>query len=92
MFNDRLTGLPNRRKLLEDVEKTKNPILIIINIDSFQEINDFYGNEIGDFLIQEMGMRLKNVLPSGDYKLYKMPADEYAYSSTKTSAGMNSSR
>ncbi|MGA2141158.1 MAG: EAL domain-containing protein [Brevinematales bacterium] len=78
LFNDRLTGLPNRRKLLEDVEKTKNPILIIINIDSFQEINDFYGNEIGDFLIQEMGMRLKNVLPSEDYKLYKMPADEYA--------------
>jgi len=78
LYNDRLTGLPNRRKLLEDVEKTKSPILIIINIDSFQEINDFYGNEIGDFLIQEMGTRLKNILPSKDYQLYKMPADEYA--------------
>ncbi len=78
LYIDRLTGFPNRRKLLEDVEKTKYPILIIINIDSFQEINDFYGNDIGDFLIQEMGLRLKNVLPSDDYSLYKMPADEYA--------------
>ncbi len=78
LYLDRMTGLPNRRKLLEDVEKTKSPILVLINIDSFQEINDFYGNEIGDFLIVEMGRRLKSILPSEDYHLYKMPADEYA--------------
>ncbi len=78
LYIDRMTGFPNRRKLLEDVEKSSNPILIIINIDSFQEINDFYGNEIGDYLIQEMGARLKTILPSRDYRLFKMPADEYA--------------
>jgi len=78
LYVDKMTGLPNRRKLLEDVENAKYPILILINIDSFQQLNDFYGNEIGDFVIMETGKRLKSALPSRDYKLYKMPADEYA--------------
>ncbi len=78
LYYDRTTDLPNRSKLLKDVEEAFSPVLMIINIDSFQEVNDFYGNEIGDFLMNEMGKRLVSLLPSEDYRLYKMPTDEYA--------------
>lgn len=78
LYFDTPTGLPNRTKLLEDVEKTDHPLLSLINVDSFQEINDFYGNEIGDYILSEIGHRLAALLPSSDYTLYKMPADEYA--------------
>lgn len=78
LYTDRMTQLPNRTKLLEDVEKAFHPILFLINIDSFQQINDFYGNEVGDHIIKETGLRIKAALPSPEYRLYKMPADEFA--------------
>ena len=34
-YIDNLTGQPNRNKLLIDIEKTKMPLLVLINIDSF---------------------------------------------------------
>jgi PAS domain S-box-containing protein/diguanylate cyclase (GGDEF)-like protein len=78
LYTDRTTNLPNRTKLLEDVEKSSHPILMLVNIDSFQQINDFYGNEIGDYLIIEIGKRMRGILPTKEFNLYKMPADEYA--------------
>lgn len=78
LYTDRMTELPNRAKLLVDVEKALNPVLILINVDDFQQINDFYGNEIGDSIICEIGIRLKKILVSNNYSLYKMAADEYA--------------
>lgn len=78
LYTDRMTGLPNRTRLLVDVENSVNPVLILINVDAFQQINDFYGNDIGDMLLVVMGKRLKSILPSELYSLYKMPADEFA--------------
>ena len=86
LYTDRMTGLPNRTKLLEDVESTIFPVLILINVDSFQQINDFYGNEIGDMLLVVMGRRLKSILPAESYNLYKMPADEFAVLFNKKSS------
>ena len=48
IYYDSLTGLPNRTKIIEDLKSIKDGILLLINIDSFKEINDFYGYEIGD--------------------------------------------
>ncbi|MDX9797130.1 MAG: HAMP domain-containing protein, partial [Arcobacteraceae bacterium] len=39
-YNDELTGLPNRKRLLETISNKSNAILMILNIDKFQEIND----------------------------------------------------
>ncbi|PKN14181.1 MAG: diguanylate cyclase, partial [Deltaproteobacteria bacterium HGW-Deltaproteobacteria-24] len=47
-YNDELTGLPNRKRLLETINDKSNAILMILNIDKFQEINDLYGESIGD--------------------------------------------
>ncbi len=77
LFTDTLTNLPNRKKFMDDLAMCSNPIVIIFNVDAFQEINDFYGTEVGDFILKEMGNRLKSMNMGVLYRLYKMHADEY---------------
>ncbi len=77
LYTDSLTHLPNRTKLTEDIKAYKAPMIILINIDGFKEINDFYGIDIGDFVLIEFGKIIKRHLPSKGAKLYKMSGDEY---------------
>ncbi len=78
LYIDQFTGLPNRKKLFEDIENFRNPSIIIINIDSFRELNDFYGHDVGDFIIKEIATKLIAILPDENWVLYKLQADEYA--------------
>ena len=77
---DLLTGLPNRTKLLSDIIDIQLPIIIILlNIDSFKEVNAFYGHEIGDQLLLSLGGALENYANDMDQAIiYKLPVDEYA--------------
>jgi c-di-GMP phosphodiesterase len=75
---DLLTGLPNRQQILIDIEKAETPTLILMNIDFFKEINDCYGNKVGDFVLIEIANRVKVFQEELGFHLYKMPADEYA--------------
>ncbi len=77
LYTDSLTHLPNRTKLTEDIKAYKAPMIILINIDGFKEINDFYGIDIGDFVLIEFGKIIASNLPSKSAKLYKMSGDEY---------------
>ncbi|ACM93203.1 diguanylate cyclase/phosphodiesterase [Nautilia profundicola AmH] len=67
-----LTKLPNRIKLNEDLKKEKFN-LAILNINNFREINDYFGQEIGDKLIYFIGQRIKNLT-----KAYHINIDEFA--------------
>ncbi len=69
LFTDRLTSLPNRAKFLQD---SIYKYIAIINIDSFSDINDFYGVDMGDKLLIEVGKFLSKYA-----KVYKLQADEY---------------
>lgn len=77
---DPLTNLPNRTKLLSDIIDIQPPIIIILlNIDSFKEVNAFYGHEIGDQLLLSLGGALENYTNDMDQSIiYKFPVDEYA--------------
>ena len=75
---DKLTGLPNREKLLEDIAKTDYPILAIININSFQEINNLFGVEFGDMVLKNLADILNTYINKTGLSLYKLPSDEYA--------------
>lgn len=46
--HDTLTGLPNRRMILERVKTLKKYSVAIFDVDDFKKINDSYGHEIGD--------------------------------------------
>jgi len=77
-YYDDLTGLENRRRLTEKLEEKKNSFLMIINIDSFQEINDLYGNEAGDAILKDFAEFLKENM-FGSNALYRLHSDEFSY-------------
>lgn len=76
-YRDRITGLPNRLKLKEDLQGVSTPFLAIFNIDSFKEINDFYGVKVGDFVLAELGNAFVSHCHLGE-KIYRFAGDEYA--------------
>lgn len=69
-YHDPLTGLPNRRYfekcLTESIEKLnlKGKIfsLILFDIDDFKRINDSWGHEVGDQVIQAVANRTQEVI------------------------------
>ncbi len=76
-YNDSLTGLRNRRALLEDLDKHQNILFMIINIDKFQQINNLYGCQIGDKILLQFRDKFLEMLPKTT-TLYKMHADEFS--------------
>ncbi|WP_231702269.1 EAL domain-containing protein [Halopseudomonas litoralis] len=82
LYTDALTGLPNRERLLLDLQGDQPATLILLNIDAFKEVNDFYGNQCGDHVIRELAARLQqHVLDTPCWhtvRVYHMPGDEMA--------------
>ena len=82
---DLLTDIHNRqsldRCLNELIEKSKVEHFIFgivyIDLDEFKQVNDFYGHHIGDLYLQEVSMRMKRQLRSGDI-LARLGGDEFA--------------
>jgi diguanylate cyclase (GGDEF)-like protein len=64
---DELTGLANRRGLYDAVDRAladdRRLALLLIDLDRFKEINDTLGHNIGDYLLQQVGERLRLALP-----------------------------
>ncbi len=75
-----LTGLPNRRGFLEELERrlSRGDIfsLLIVDLDGFKQVNDRHGHSVGDRMITRIGFRLRTADPS----LYaaRLGGDEFA--------------
>ncbi|MGN6791640.1 MAG: putative bifunctional diguanylate cyclase/phosphodiesterase [Streptosporangiaceae bacterium] len=73
-FYDSLTGLANRRLLVERLEQAlrqsetdrKSHALIFVDVDRFKGINDSLGHVTGDEFLVAIGMRLKGVVRNRD--------------------------
>ncbi|WP_418180853.1 EAL domain-containing protein [Aliarcobacter lanthieri] len=76
-YLDELTNLPNRMKLLKDIKKSEYSKVALININRFRDINNFYGFEAGDKVIQKFASILKKLTPS-NLTLYKLSNDIFA--------------
>ncbi|WP_415754224.1 EAL domain-containing protein [Pseudomonas leptonychotis] len=83
-FSDELTGLPNRRLLLDrlqhamDREQRENTLgaLLFIDLDHFKTVNDSLGHLVGDSLLREVTTRLASGLRAED-TLARMGGDEF---------------
>jgi diguanylate cyclase (GGDEF)-like protein/PAS domain S-box-containing protein len=73
-FYDPLTGLANRRLLLDRLQlailsaKRNHTFLglIYLDLDNFKPLNDRYGHEVGDELLVEVGERLRDCIRATD--------------------------
>lgn len=82
-FHDELTGLPNRRYLLERVNQAINQCgrgqrltLLYFDVDNFKTINDSLGHVAGDTILQRLAQRLAAVKPLVD-TVARLSGDEF---------------
>lgn len=78
LYTDYLTSLPNRNALIRDIGKSNFYALMLLNIDNFKEVNDFYGHTIGDEALLALTESIQEAIGDLPMQLYKMPSDEYA--------------
>jgi diguanylate cyclase (GGDEF)-like protein len=84
-FMDTLTKLPNRALFNDRLEqailwsrRTKKPFVVaIMDLDRFKEINDTLGHQVGDSILQQVGLRLLNHLRESD-TVARLGGDEFA--------------
>jgi diguanylate cyclase (GGDEF)-like protein len=76
-ITDKLTGLYNRNKFDDDIKTMKKPVLILVNIDGFKHINDYYGSKIGDKLLKKTAKILSSIIPDIKANLYRLGADDF---------------
>jgi PAS domain S-box-containing protein len=84
-WHDTLTGLPNRRRFLEELEASlptpDRPAtmfaVLLVDLDEFKRINDTLGHPAGDALLQAVADRLREVVgPAGI--VARLGGDEFA--------------
>ena len=79
-----VTGLPNRRGLrarmaaaLRQLRRQPGSVtLLFCDLNRFKEVNDFYGHQVGDELLIEVGKRLQATLRPEDM-LARLGGDEF---------------
>ncbi|HLD68255.1 MAG TPA: diguanylate cyclase [Pseudomonas sp.] len=84
-FHDPLTELPNRRYLVDrckaalaDAERHQQAAaLLLIDLDHFKPINDRYGHDAGDLMLQVIAQRLSAHVRGGD-TVARLGGDEFA--------------
>jgi len=83
-YFDPLTGLPNRRFLIEELDKTlarhgrsgQFGALLFIDLDNFKLLNDTMGHDVGDMLLRQVAVRLRQALRDSD-QLARLGGDEF---------------
>lgn len=80
-YKDSLTGLFNRNKLISDLADKKYNNLAIIDLNSFNGINDFYGNELGNAVLIELAEVIKGYCYEIELKVYRLGGDIFAVTS-----------
>ncbi len=82
---DALTGLPNRRQFLNDLERElslikrhpqMNTALLMLDLDHFKAINDKYGHSTGDEVLKHFSRQLIQVSRRSD-KLGRLGGEEF---------------
>ncbi len=76
-LTDLLTSLNNRAKLIQDLQTSISPALCILDIDGFANINDFYGHEIGDFILTTLGKNLLSYTHEHATRVYRYTSDRF---------------
>jgi len=94
-FYDPLTGLPNRRLLLDRLQQGRALLtrqqqigaVLYLDLDHFKSLNDTHGHAVGDVLLIQVAQRLLQVVRDGD-TVCRQGGDEFVVSLTQLGADL----
>lgn len=78
LYYDNISGLPNRKMLMEDMQLRMYPVLFILRIDNFHDIHTFFGYTLGDNLMKFIGERIQLFENTHSIKSYNLSGGEFA--------------
>jgi len=78
-YVDDLTGLPNRERLIEWVDRHRDVavVLVVLDVDEMRLLNEGVGRIAADRTLQDIALRLRAGLPTS-YFIARLSADEFA--------------
>jgi len=78
LVEDHLTGLKNRFSFEKELSKFNKPTLILFNLDNFKHINDFYGVEIGDYILKQCAEIFKDITYNQlNEQIFRLGGDDF---------------
>jgi diguanylate cyclase (GGDEF)-like protein len=90
---DALTGLGNRRALMEaleretaDLDPDRPAVLALFDLDGFKAYNDAFGHPSGDALLVRLAGQLRDAV--GEGRAYRMGGDEFCVLARTSTAGL----
>lgn len=98
-YNDPLTGLPNRRLLVDRLHQVilnnkrweSYSAAVFIDLDKFKRLNDEFGHEVGDSLLIQFGSRLKHAVRETD-TVCRYGGDEFVILLSKVNGNLPEAR
>ncbi|HNX25520.1 MAG TPA: EAL domain-containing protein [Spirochaetota bacterium] len=86
LYKDSTLGIPNRNGFLNDLklimdelkESGRSFSLVFLDIDDFQDINESFGEKVGDEILKQLCQRLLDLFSSKG-NLYRLGGDEFVY-------------
>jgi len=84
-YRDPFTDLPNRARFAERLEAAlaaapaiESVAVLLMDLDQFKYVNDTLGHEIGDLLLREVGIRLRDAVKRPGCTVARLGGDEFA--------------
>ncbi len=96
-YNDTLTGLPNRKLVFDRLgqaiifakRRQQKLAVLFLDLDSFKEVNDTLGHNVGDKLLVEVAKGLKEVVQRESDTVARIGGDEFVILLTDVSDNSN---
>lgn len=78
LSHDNLTGLLNKSMLTKELQNSKNAKLLLIDVDEFRKINNFFSHEAGDKVLCDIAEKLKKYAQENNMKVFNINGDLFA--------------
>lgn len=82
-YTNTVTGLPNRNQLRHDLTlitsgSQSKAVLIMVDLERFNEVNDAFGHRIGDLVLKEITKRFIAIVPP-EGKVYNLNSQQFIF-------------
>lgn len=75
---DPLTQLKNKRSLEKSIILMKNPKLLLVDIDEFKKINDYFDSNTADNLLKHIALIMSDFASDNGLEVYRLDGDLFA--------------